>query len=126
MVVVDSVGWIVYFMGHPSAERYRSYIKNQSELICPTVVVYEVGKKIEIQVDRQAAATAVAQLLKTRVVPLGHSLAAAAAQTSIAFQIPMADAIIYTTATLAGVRLITSDAHLKDLPGVEFIPIPSG
>jgi uncharacterized protein len=124
MRVIDSVGWIAYFTGGKLAEGYREYILAQSETICPSIVIYEVCKKIQAGVGRQAAAAAVAQLLKTRVVPLDHSLATAAARISIRHKLSMADAIIYTTAMLAGATLVTSDAHLEGLPGVEFVPIP--
>jgi predicted nucleic acid-binding protein len=125
VIVVDSVGWLAYFTGDPLAAAYRAYLHALDDLLTPSIIIYEVTKKIELQIDRQAAGLAAAQLLKTRMIPLDEALATAAARTSIAYKLPMADAIIYTTAQVHHARLITSDVHLKDLPGVEFIPHPN-
>jgi predicted nucleic acid-binding protein len=119
--VIDSVGWIAYFMGDSLAGYYREHILRQSEVVCPSIIVYEVCKKIEQQINRLAAAMAVAQLAKTNVVPLNQSIATSAARVSIAYRLSMADAIIYTTALLAGATLVTSDAHFEILSQVEFI-----
>jgi len=121
--VIDSVGWIAYFMGGYPAKNYREHILQLNDIVCPSIVIYEVSKKVEQQVGRRAAAMAVAQLAKTQIVSLDQSIASAGARVSIAQRLSMADAIIYTTALLAGATLITSDAHFRGLPHVEFIPI---
>lgn len=121
--VIDSVGWIAYFKGDPLAKSYRDYILEHSDIVCPSIVIYEVSKKIELQISRQAAAMAVAQLAKNHVVPLDQSMATSAARVSLAHGLAMADAIVYATALLVGATLLTSDAHFQGLPHVEFIPM---
>lgn len=64
---------------------------------------------------------AVAALGKTKIISLTFELALAAADISLTHKIPMADAIIYATATENKAKLITSDSHLKNLPNVMFI-----
>jgi len=120
--VVDSVGWLAYFMGDPLAAGYRSYIRNQSEIVTPCVIVYEVHRKVASQIGRRAAAMAVAQLGKTRLVPLDYEMANSAARYSLRYRLSMADAIIYATAVSARATLITSDSHFQGLAGVTFIP----
>lgn len=122
MRIIDSVGWIAFFTGDPLAESYRTYVLSQSEVICPTIVIYEVSRKLEMQIGRQAAARAVAQLLKTRVVPLNASLARYASRVGIRLRLSMADAMIYATALMSRATLVTSDAHFEGLRGVELIP----
>jgi len=123
--IVDSVGWVAYFKGDLLAMSYRPYIKQQQDLLCPSIIVYEVVKKIELDNGRQAAGRVGAQLSKACIIPLDESLAEAAARLSIAHQLPMADAIIYTTAVTYNATLVTSDAHLQGLPGVHFISHPA-
>lgn len=125
MHIVDSVGWLAYFKGDVLAQSFRPYLRNLAELICPTIIIYEVTKRLELDVSRQAAAQAAAQLLKTRVITLDDALATAAARISITHRLPMADAIIYTTAVVYRATVITSDAHLRNLPGVHFIAHPA-
>ena len=121
--VIDSVGWIAYFKGDLLAKSYRDYILGHSDIVCPSIVIYEVSKKIELQISRQAAAMAVAQLAKNHVVPLDQAMATSAARVSVAHGLAMADAIVYATALLVGATLLTSDAHFQGLPHVEFIPM---
>jgi len=125
VVIVDSVGWLAYFKGDLLAASYRPYIQQQQDLICPTIIIYEVMKKVESDLGRQIAARAVAQLLNTSIIPLDASLAAAAARMSITHKLPMADAIIYATAVIHKATLVTSDAHLQGLSGVHFISHPA-
>jgi len=124
MTIVDSVGWLSFFRGEPLAARYRPYLLRQDDLLCPTIIVYEVCRRIELDAGRQAAATAAAQLLKTHVVPLDEALATAAARVSLNHRLAMADAIIYTTALAFRADLVTSDAHFRGLPRVTYHPRP--
>jgi predicted nucleic acid-binding protein len=55
------------------------------------------------------------------VVDFTDTMALAAASLSIDYKLPMADAIIYTTAQAHHSELITSDAHFSGLPGVTLI-----
>lgn len=122
LTIIDSVGWIAYFTGDKLARGYRNHILGQSELVCPTIVLYEVSKKMELSVSRRAAAMAVAQMAKNHVVPLDQSISTYSARVSIAHGLAMADAIIYATTLLTSATLMTSDAHFQGLPHVEFIP----
>ncbi len=119
--IIDSVGWIAYFKGDPLANGYRSHILQQSDILCPTIIIYEVSKKIEQQISRQAAAMAVAQMIKCQVVPLDQSAAMYAARVSIEQKLAMADAIIYSAALISGATLLTSDAHFNGLPQVVIV-----
>ena len=46
-VLLDSSGWIEFFTGGPLAERYAPYLTSRHQLITPTIVLYEVYKKIK-------------------------------------------------------------------------------
>lgn len=47
MILVDSSGWIEFFTGGSQAARYAPYLTEPSQVITPTVVVYEVYKIIK-------------------------------------------------------------------------------
>lgn len=121
MTVVDSSGWIEYFMNGPLAERYAEIVSKPSELLTPTIVLYEVYKILKRELDEEQALLAGAQIEKTHVVPLSQMIAYRAADVSLAHKITMADAIVYATADLHNARIITSDKDFKNLPRVTYI-----
>jgi len=120
-LLVDSSGWIEYFSSGPLAERYGSYLTRPAQLITPTVVVYEVYKKIKRERGEELALRATARLTATEVIPLTESIALLAADVSLQYGLAMADAIVYATARDQDAQVLTSDADLKDLPGVVYL-----
>ena len=118
---MDSSGWIEYFSGGPLAQRYGSYLTPAAELITPTIVVYEVYKKIKRERGEEVALRVTASLTATQVIPLTESIALMAADVSLQHGLAMADAIVYATAQDQEARILTSDADLKDLPGVVYL-----
>ena len=122
MIVVDSSGWIEFFTGGPNARRYGRYLEKPSDLVTPTIVLYEVYKLIKRERTEEEALLAAAQIQKTRVVPLSESLALTAADLSLERRLAMADAIVYATAQAEGAELVTGDRDLKGLPGVTYVP----
>ena len=121
MILVDSCGWLQYFTDGPLAEEYSKYLKKPHEIIMPTIIIYEVYKKIKREVSEEQALMAIAQMQSANIVPLKESLALSAADISLQFSLPMADAIIYATARSENALLVSSDEHFKGLEHVEFI-----
>ena len=123
MKVIDSYGWIEYFSDGPLAKKYASYIEdaNENDAVTPTVVVYEVYKRLKKERGEQIALEAYAQITRTRIVELDEQSALKAADMSLERGLAMADAIVYSTARAYSAQLITSDKDLKDLPGIRFI-----
>ena len=124
MKLVDSVGWIEFLAKGPMSPAYREEILKLPEIVVPTVVIYEVCKRILGELGENAASVVSAQMQRGIVVPLDPVLATMAAQVSLMHRLPMADAIIYATARALNADLVTSDAHFQGLPGVEFIARP--
>jgi predicted nucleic acid-binding protein len=120
-LLVDSSGWIEYFSGGPLAERYGSYLTRSAELITPTIVVYEVYKKLKRERGEELALRITARLTATEVISLTESIALLAADVSLQYGLAMADAIVYATARDQEAQVLTSDADLKDLPGVVYL-----
>jgi predicted nucleic acid-binding protein len=117
---VDSSGWVEYLGNGPKADSFAKYLENPETLLLPTIVVYEVYKKMLREQSQTLAERFLSNAFdfQEREIPLDVSLAASAARVSLNANLPMADAIIYATAQEHQAQLITSDAHFKGLPGV--------
>jgi len=122
MNVVDSSGWLEYFANGPHAEFFAPAIEDTSELMVPTMSLYEVFKRVLQQRGEGDALQAVAAMMLGRVVDLDTDLALSAARLSAALRLPMADSVMLSTAQKHGATLWTQDADLKGIPGVEYVP----
>ena len=120
-IVLDSSGWIEFFVGGPLADRYAAYLVSRYDLITPTIVLYEVYKEIKRERGKELAILFSGRLHATRVAPLTESIAYLAADISLRHGLAMADAIVYATALDQNADVVTGDADLKDLPGVVYV-----
>jgi len=123
-VLVDSCGWIEFFARGALAEKYEQYIANANKRthFTPTIVLYEVYKRVKPDVGEERALEACARIIAhTTVVPLDESLALEAADVSLSHKLSMADAIIKASAERHNAYVVTSDEHLGKLDGVKFI-----
>jgi len=124
VIVVDSSGWLQFLTDGPLADQYASRLRQPAGVITPTIILYEVYKHSKRLRGEEGALDAVAAMQKTRVVELNQELALVAADLSIEYKLPMADAIILATARLHDAELVTSDADFQGIPGVTYIPKP--
>ncbi len=121
MNIVDSSGWLEFFADGPNAPFFAPPIQKPSELLVPTVSIYEVFKRILQQKEETDALRAVAAMQQGSVVPLDEGLALSAARLSIEAKLPMADSIMLAAARTAGATLWTQDRDFKDVEGVRYI-----
>lgn len=124
MILVDSSGWLEFFTDGPLSSAYAHHLKNLRDIVTPTIVLYEVYKVIKRERSEEEALAAVAQIGKTRLVPLTDTVALTAADVSLTHQLAMADAIVYATALTERAKLFTSDTDLSSLPGVTYLKKP--
>lgn len=90
-------------------------------IITPTIVLYEVYKKIKRERGEETAVQFAGRLNATHVIPLTESIALLAADLSIQHGLAMADAIVYATGRDQEAEVVTGDADLEGLPGVVYI-----
>jgi len=119
--LVDSSGWIEFASGGTLAGRYESHLREPSKVVTPSIVVYEVYKRLKRDASEAAADAIIAEMGKTHIIPLDDQLAIRAADISLDYGLAMADAIVYATAVMHRATLITSDADFKDLPDVTYL-----
>ncbi|HLZ11640.1 MAG TPA: type II toxin-antitoxin system VapC family toxin [Candidatus Acidoferrum sp.] len=121
-VLVDSSGWLEYLTADTKKPLFEPYlVDGKKTLIVPTIVLYEVRKKLLVEQQKTAADWFVSEALRHTVVPLDERIALDAANTSIQFRVALADAIIYTTAVAENAQLVTGDAHFANLPNVTIL-----
>ncbi|MBA4380908.1 MAG: VapC toxin family PIN domain ribonuclease [Anaerolinea sp.] len=120
MNLVDSCGWVEFFCDSPLAGKYAHAIEITSDLVVPTVCVYEVVKKILTEVGEQEALQAMATMRRGHVEELTDQLAVSAAFLSRQHKLPMADAVVYATARRFGATIWTQDSHFKTLSSVKY------
>ena len=121
MILVDSFGWIEYLAEGQLAQCYEEYLVNPVEVITPTIVLYGVYKKVRRERKEEEALLVVAQMMKTRIVPLSEQIALLSAEISLKHSLPMADAIVYATAMKEACSVVTSDPHFKGLEDVIYL-----
>ena len=120
MNLVDSSAWLEYFADGPNAAFFAPAIEKSGELIVPTIVVFEVYKRVRQQRDARAALEAISTLRQGRVVDLTTRLAIVAAGISHSHKLPMADSVILATARAENAIIWTQDSDFEEMERVKF------
>jgi len=123
LILIDSYGWIEYFADGPLAEGYAAFVEeaDAENTVTPTIVVYEVYKRIKSVRGEEKALEAYAQMSRTKIVELTSGISLKAADISMKLNLGMADSIVAATARACNAEVLTSDEHLKGLERVKFI-----
>lgn len=121
MNIVDSSGWLEYFAGGANASYFEPAITKLSELLVPSVSLYEVFKRVYQQRGEGEALVAVALMQQGTVVDLDSTLAMSSAKISAEMKLPMADSIMLATARQAGAVLWTQDTDFQGMQGVRYV-----
>ncbi len=124
MNLVDSCGWLEYLADGPNAGAFEKPLSNLSELLVPTLSLFEVFRVVLRERGEEEALQAAALMRKGRVIPLTEEIALWGAKVSLERRLPMADSLIYATALQQGAVLWTQDADFQGLPKVRYFPKP--
>ena len=120
MNVIDSSGWLEYFIGGKNASFFAKAIEETANVIVPTISIYEVFKRTLAEKNRDDALEAIAMMYEGKIVDLDREIALMAAEISFELKLPMADSLILATARANNATLWTQDEHFKDLEGVKY------
>jgi len=120
MNVVDSSGWLEYFADGPNADFFAAAVENLSELVVPSVSIYEVFKRVLQQRDESDALQAVAVMQQGLVVDLDAAIALSAAKLSVELGLPMADSLVLATARAHDAVLWTQEADFEGIDNVQY------
>ena len=121
--LVDSSGWIEYIGDGPKAESFAKYLDKPEFVLLPTIVVYEVYKKLRREGTSRLAQDFLSGAFgfHERIIDLDVSMAEFAARISIECKLAMADAMIYAAARTCRATLVTADFHFSGLDSVTLI-----
>ena len=121
MNVMDSSCWIEYFNDTAIGDEVAPIAEKFSLLIVPTIVLYEVRKKLLTESDDLYKIGEAVRLMQLgNVIVLDSELCIKATDISRQYQLAMADSIIYATVIQRDAVLWTADRHFKDFPKVQY------
>jgi predicted nucleic acid-binding protein len=120
MNVVDSSAWLEYLAGGPNAAFFAEPIENTTELIVPTISLYEVFKRIVQQRSENEALQVIAVMQQGKIAEMDSRTALSAARISVDNKLPLADSVMLATARLNNAVLWTQDSHFERIPNVKY------
>jgi predicted nucleic acid-binding protein len=120
MNIVDSSLWLEYFADSEAGNNISEIIEKTKELIIPTIVIYEVFKKLLLERSEDDAIFTIAHMRQGKIVDLTDELSLFAAKIGKDFKLPLADSIIYATNLDYKCTLWTQDKHFMGLESVNY------
>jgi toxin FitB len=116
-LIVDSSVWLEIFTKGDRAAECLLKLRGK-EIMVPTIVLFEVYRKVKQKISDDVALEVVASISKNKVLPVDRDIALLAADLSIEFKLGMADSMVYAFARDNGTSLLTLDHDFMNLPGV--------
>lgn len=123
-VLIDSSVWVEFFADGPRAKDFSKIIEkaDKKNFFTPTIVLFEVFKKILIGLNEKTASKSIAFILdNTSIIDLTSKTSIFAAQLSAERKIPMADSIILATAIEHNAKIFTADKHFRGMPEAQML-----
>ena len=120
MNIIDSSLWLEYFADTEAGKVISETIENTSELLVPTITIYEVFKKLLFERNEDDALFAIAHMRQGKIIGLTDELSLFAAKLGKDLKLPMADSIIYATNVNYNCILWTQDKHFMGLESVNY------
>ena len=124
MNVVDSSGWIEFFLAGPSGPLFKPVIEQRDKLLVPVIALYEVHKILSRKMPADVVASCLNVMRLGRVLDLTDRRAIAAADVAIRHRLAMANAVMYAMALEHKATFWTQDVDYQGLPSVNFFPKP--
>lgn len=122
MNVIDSSGWIEYFLDSPRANNFAVTIEQPSQLIVPVLSLFEVHRFLTLRGEPVGRDACLDVMRRGTVVDLTDARAIAASEAAQAHKLAMADAVMYSIAREFKAVFWTQDVDYQGLTGVNFMP----
>ncbi len=119
--LIDSSCWIEIFTQGPQSGLCEKYLDKKAEILVPTLVIYEVYKKILVKASEDQALSAISFLSQNTTLDLDRDTALLAADLSIEYRLAMADSIVLAHSKTQEASLITRDYDFHGIPDVVVI-----
>ncbi len=119
-LVVDSSVWIEIFASGPLAKLCEKEMKNATTIIVPTIIIFEVYRKILKGSSEDQALSVVAAMTQYKVEELSQEVALLAGDISKDNNLGTADSLVLAHARNSQAILITLD---NDFVGIEDVRV---
>lgn len=124
MNLVDSSGWIEFFLAGANGPIFKPVIEQRSKLLVPVIALFEVHKVLSRKVPAEKVEACLDVMRLGHVLELTDSRAIAAANVALRHRLAMADAIMYSLALEHKATFWTQDVDYQGLPSVQWFPKP--
>jgi predicted nucleic acid-binding protein len=116
-MVVDSSIFLEIFSDGPARAVCEKHLRGK-RIIVPTLVLFEIYKKLKAKVSEEDALSAVAALRAHQVADLTSEIALLAGDLSLEYSLPMADSLVLAHSRFQNEPLLTMDHDFLDIPEV--------
>ena len=120
MNVVDSSGWIEFFLAGANGPVFKPVIERREQLLVPTIALFEVHKILSRSLPEDMVDRCLNVMRLGRVLDLNDRRAVAASQVARQHRLALADAAMYSMAQEHSANLWTQDVDYDGLPGVRY------
>jgi toxin FitB len=120
MNVVDSSGWIEFFLAGANGPIFKPVIEQRNKLLVPTIALFEVHKILSRRLNAELVDRCLNVMRLGRVLDLTDERAVAASKISKAHSLALADAAMYSMALEFNAQFWTQDVDYQGLPQVQF------
>ena len=120
MKLLDTCVWIEIILGSPLGEAFKPLYLDKQNILLPSLVQFELRRWALRQYAEETVDQITLTLRETMVVQTNERIALLAADLATAHKLHAMDALIYATALDHDAKLVTCDAHFKDLPQVDY------
>ena len=124
MNVVDSSGWIEYFIDTAQAGNFAAAIEQTALLIVPTLSFFEVHRYLSRNADPARRDECLEVMARGTVIELTAARAISASNAAQKHRLAIADAVMYSIAREFDATFWTQDVDYQGLAGVKYFPRP--
>ena len=120
MNVVDSSGWIEFFLAGANGPVFKPVVEQRDQLLVPTISLFEVHKILSRSLDTEIVDRCLNVMRLGRVLDLTDKRAIAASQAARQHGLALADAAMYSMAQEHNATFWTQDVDYQNLPAVRY------
>ncbi|MBI4925066.1 MAG: type II toxin-antitoxin system VapC family toxin [Bdellovibrio sp.] len=117
-MVVDSSVWLELANSGKLAESCESRLNKVSQIFIPTIVFFEIYKKVKKIQTEQDALEIIGALSRFTVLDFTRDVSLLAGDLSLEYHLSMADSIVLAHAKILKTSLLTLDHDFQDIPDV--------
>ena len=124
MNVVDSSGWVEFFLAGANGPTFKPVIEDRAALLVPTIALFEVHRVLSRKVPPGAVQACLNVMRLGRVLDVTDVRAVAAAHVAQRHRLAMGDAMMYSLSLEYKATLWTQDVDYQGLPAVNYFAKP--